>query len=1817
MSSDTTLPQPRSLTKALESYSGQVPENDLVHMFVPLMRQVAALHEEGKVAALTPDDILENADGTLTLVNPAGQPMSVNMARLLEIQPAHNSTLNIVGDLEVTKDNVAGTNVRNTQVAQENQEIDRPLYIPGYHCWETAIGHHDERTDVFCMGLLLAALACDLDLESLDDVATLASHRTNLFRLNPRLHPVVATLIENMTALNRHDRLSDLAAIALQLENYREEASAFDAERVLDGVASIPDRRTAVLSHLRDRLFDLSRRNKLIHFRPTQASVNLTVASVPLVMRLESIRKDQLCTWGNRFAKDVLSTKVQPMGRWLRFEDQPYLPSALDRIIQQSQRDRAEYGFSNLRLVIAFLDWYNLKDAPNEKINSPLLWLAVDVKRKKGVRDQYTLQAADNIAEFNPALRYYLKQLYDIDLPETVDLTETDIASIHAELKAQIQRSESGVTLDLTTQPSIRLIHEKAIQRLRQYEKRRGKASRRSIGRPDFSYDRNNYKPLGRALFEKHVVISALPQREALGLASPPPRPDFMSGAPVRETERYALDKEDKGKYAWEIDCAQVTLAHFNYRKMSLVRDYSALLEQADEQPSFDRLFSISPRDIDGKAPDPLPANDQWNVVTSDATQDAAVAMARSGESFIIQGPPGTGKSQTITNLIADFAARGKRVLFVCEKRAALDVVFSRLKQAGLEQLSTLIHDSQDDKKAFILDLKACYEGWIKNESNLEALTATRARTAKALTHNVGPIEEFERILSSLGEENAPSIRALIRRQLELPPVEGEYSHNTRERLPSPATWEKHRTLAARIEQSMLQFFGVASLAQSPFALLSQAVATDERAYARTEEFVDSAEPLTDRLNEVHQSLPANWRNDLLITELLDLASIADQAVRSGLVNNLALLDTSSTDSARLAEFQARCRTLEGKRDDAHEAASHWSEPLDREDTENGLELARSKEGSFFKFLNGSWRSLKSTVAERYDFSAHAVRPSVTAALEKLADVHAADEELEAVANEIGQAFGAESAALLLETRAAILEKLGENGWIARLFNPASADPAAISALGAMLPDLKALTSLVASTLDTSQNLSLERLGELIRDMREGLDDLPDVLPFLKWSWEADAESGFVLRNISLGAEGMEALIVDEALQAAFRTTPDLQGFDAGRLGTLARRSARARTILAENNADWILASAHNGFLTHVRHSTLSATQLDAEGKAFKKAYANGRREAEHEFGKSMRYRSIRDMAGGDSGLVVGDLKPIWLMSPLSVSDTLPLDANLFDVVIFDEASQIPVEDGVPALCRAKQLIVVGDEMQLPPTSFFSSSRDDDDLELEVEHEGQRVNIMLDADSLLTQSARHLPATLLAWHYRSRSEALISFSNAAFYDGQLVTIPDQSLPLRGQEPPPYSSTDSAAAKQMAERLQQRPISFHRVSDGVYADRANQPEATLIAETVRELLKAEDGKSIGIVAFSEAQQSCIENALEDLAKSDTTFAARLEDEYNREDDGQFNGLFVKNLENVQGDERDIILLSICYAPNAKGKMSMNFGPINQRGGEKRLNVIFSRARHHMAVVSTIEPEAITNTHNDGAMALRTFLSFARARSKGDVEMGRSALASINPNVRNIFSAEPPADALRQDLAAALAERGHQVEHYVGGASFRCDLAIRSKDGKGYALAILIDGGTGGSARQVYERYVFKPAILRAFGWRVIDIPSHTWHQSKNSVLAQIDAELERVDQPIADDDPFIDIPASPVVSVPSTPKTKPAETEVPPPDDGDWKTFRFQSGKSDKFWRIARRGSDIVVNYGRHGTKGQSVTKSYEDEARAGREANKLILEKTRKGYIEK
>ena len=1805
--------------------------DDILTAVLPLFRQVAAWHEQSLVAPLAGlTAVVVEAPGVLRCGGAALTP-TANLSRVEQLQRPVASALHVVGHGRVTSDDEAGTEYTNLEVSEGEGELKHPTYITGYRTWEELLGHHDAFTDIFALGQILASLALGLDFSDSDDLSVFASNRANLFAIHGRLHPVLAGVIVEMTELNRHRRAPDLPSLVRRLENYREQTADIDVTS-LPGFADagLTGRRRLVQTHLRDRLFEISRRNRLLYFKASQASLNFTVASVPMVMNLASVRMEQLFVWHPALAAEVIEGKPMNLGRWLRFEDQPYLPGALDKLISDARRDRAEYGFAQLRLVVVFLHWHNLKEAPQERIVSPLLLLPVELSKKKGVRDQYLLDPTSSEAEVNPALRHHLHQLYGLRLPEYVDLREVPLEQFHRELQEQIRASEPGVTLRLVDKPEIQLIHERARQRLAQFQRKQKlrTPAKRTKASFQYSYDHENFRPLGLQLFREKVAPTPFPQRAAAGGLPETRVPHMVTPAspsePVVETERqtFALREERPGNpYAWDFDLCSLTVGNFNYRKMSLVRDYGALVEEDLASEAFDRVFSLDPRPLEDEPPAVLTRAEQWPVVPGDATQAAAVALAGTGRSYIIQGPPGTGKSQTITNLIADYVARGKRVLFVCEKRAAIDVVFHRLRQQGLDELCCLIHDSQTDKKGFVLNLKQTYEKWLTEPDGAEAAIERRGALLRQMEQDLESLRRFDAAMRSVPAAVSAPLRELLHRLVELREHETRLSPTEAERLPTFATWRAHADLAHRLARTLREVAETSSLAEHPFRWLGEGVIRAERPMETLTECADRAEALLDSVESAlsRSGLPEeHWDTLEELEQLVGFATkVADLASR----DQLELLDAKSARTKALKEAVAWLAKCDQAIERAQAKTGHWREKFPAGDLPAAAAQARANENSLLRFLKPSWWALKKAVESRYDFSKHALRPAFSQVLADLEAEYAAlaarDEARQAARTE----FGTEPVPLLESITALQAPDLASPALIAlrRQLLKSEEGAGLVEQLKSLAPSLRELLAVLETLLADFRQRDLPTLGEAVRDLREEAEALPELLALLGELAETPPVFSRALRTFALTPEQLEAACARATLEGVYHAERWLPRMDGRVISHRAERIGLTERGWLAENAAVIRAEVRRRFREHVRVSLLSATQLDAAGKLFKKSYSAGRRDLEHEFGKSMRYKSIRDLATEDTGRVVRDLKPIWLMSPLSVSDTLPLAPDLFDVVIFDEASQIPVEEAVPALYRAPQVIVVGDEMQLPPTNFFSSARDTDDDTLQVEEAGERVAVSLDADSFLTQSAKNLPATLLAWHYRSRSESLISFSNAAFYAGNLYTIPDRSLPAPEQaEIVVHAATD---ALPHSEALLARPLSFHFLERSPYEGRRNAGEAAYLAQLVRELLRRDTKLSIGVVAFSEAQQGEIESALEALAGEDADFGARLEEEYAREEDDQFCGLFVKNLENVQGDERDIILLSICYGPDANGRMLMNFGPINQRGGEKRLNVIFSRARHHMAVVSSIRHHAITNDYNDGAAALKNFLHYAECASRGETRLAGTVLESLNPLTRKQLAPSGQKDAVIQQLAAALRARGYAVDEHVGQSRFRCDLAVRATDGRHFCLGLIVDTAGHYANPNVAERCVTQPGILRAFGWKVALVLTRDWYHESAAVLDRIERMIRGEAEPVVEieEEPLPPTPgAAPTGKTPASPAGKKpaaptaASTGAPPP--ASTRRLELVEGRSAKYWEATQEGCDLVVRYGRIGAQGQTQTKSFPTPERAARELEKLTAEKVKKGY---
>lgn len=433
-------------------------------------------------------------------------------------------------------------------------------------------------------------------------------------------------------------------------------------------------------------------------------------------------------------------------------------------------------------------------------------------------------------------------------------------------------------------------------------------------------------------------------------------------------------------------------------------------------------------------------------------------------------------------------------------------------------------------------------------------------------------------------------------------------------------------------------------------------------------------------------------------------------------------------------------------------------------------------------------------------------------------------------------------------------------------------------------------------------------------------------------------------------------------------------------------------------------------------------------------------------------------------------LKPCFLMSPLAVSqylaaDGLESETIKFDTVIFDEASQVLPEDAIPAIERAEQVIVVGDRHQLPPTTFFRVSLDDDS-EIDDEDdqfEGQESFL----DVMISMIGRGVAEEYLAVHYRSRCEGLIRYSNHYFYKDRLLTFPG-----------PRGDGEAQCVRDVL------------VSDGIYdagQTRTNRREAERVVELVFELMRRQpDSESVGVVTLSRAQADLIEQ----LIDQHRLVERELDERFSEELDERF---FVKNLENVQGDERDHMILSICYGRTADGRVPNRFGPINQKGGARRLNVVVTRARLSMTLVHSLQASDITAS-SAGARLLRSYLEYAR-----------NPLMPLSANVDSINEPENPLVAA---VLGALRQRGHQVESQIGVSGYRIDLAICSENGERYDLGIECDGATYHSSPTARDRDWLRQQVLEGLGWCIHRVWSTAWTKSPETELAAIEQALKQ-------------------------------------------------------------------------------------------------------------
>ena len=447
-------------------------------------------------------------------------------------------------------------------------------------------------------------------------------------------------------------------------------------------------------------------------------------------------------------------------------------------------------------------------------------------------------------------------------------------------------------------------------------------------------------------------------------------------------------------------------------------------------------------------------------------------------------------------------------------------------------------------------------------------------------------------------------------------------------------------------------------------------------------------------------------------------------------------------------------------------------------------------------------------------------------------------------------------------------------------------------------------------------------------------------------------------------------------------------------------------------------------------------------------------------------------------------LFPCWLLSPENVSSILPLKKNMFDVVIFDEASQVFIESTIPTIYRGKNIVVAGDAKQLRPSATFMKRYMGADPDTQDDYS---VQAALEVESLLDLAVARYDSANLTYHYRSRHQELIDFSNAAFYSSNLQVAPNIS-----------TNRDS------------RPIERYKVK-GTWIDRTNPAEADKIVQLLKHIfLTRKNNESIGIITFNSDQQTCIADAIDKEARKNADFRSAVMKEKYRMDNGEDTSLFIKNLENVQGDERDIIIFSIGYAPTEAGKLYTNFGSLSTEGGENRLNVAITRAKSKIIVVTSIEPEdlKVDTSKHLGPKLLREYLAYVRAVSESDSEHVKAILTSLDPSEKKAESMLRTVAEVEDQIKERLEKQGYKVHTGLGNKNNRISLAVYDETTDKYLVGVELDKDAFASSASSMERDVYKPRFLEARGWTIIRVWCRDWWISPTRVVKTITTLAEK-------------------------------------------------------------------------------------------------------------
>ncbi|MDX3929877.1 MAG: DUF4011 domain-containing protein [Shinella sp.] len=1085
------------------------------------------------------------------------------------------------------------------------------------------------------------------------------------------------------------------------------------------------------------------------------------------------------------------------------------------------------------------------------------------------------------------------------------------------------------------------------------------------------------------------------------------------------------------------------------------------LIDTPDQAFTSGSATFAEERDIDRR----FAPKDIVCLLPADSSQIAASLAAAEGRDFVVVGPPGTGKSQTIANMIAQCLAVRKTVLFVAEKTAALDVVYRRLRENGLGDHCLELHSSKTDRKSFLRQLKQAWESPFRFDDREWVQVNDRLRMRR------DQLNAYADALH-LGHPNGLTVYKAIGTALK-----GGGRHASEFSFGSyDAHDEASYTHLADLAADLGRVFG-AVMRQPSFDLVDKgewSSGWEEALHSSASGLSEALARLRKAYRTFSQQLGLGERLDISLEELERLAGFADTLCAT------AGIDVSIAFDREFTQLRGTLTELEGAISTYRQAEAELTVPFAAE-TIRTIPLEQ---------LENEWREASASIWPRSWFGRRRVR--------KLLQSYAANGDPEP-ARDFATLKRMQQQALAIENNVLAGKRIGftglqtDIGLIDKRLSGAERLRASLLQLGRPIEELRAVVQTIAPILQSASAEAPVRLAA--RDFLEALDALVHAGRDFGAVSGADPLALYSTGLFSTLAQSLSELtnarqtLRDWTAWCRVRQKAVAKGL--GNLvadienGTIAPQETEATFHLGY--ARWWLPLALDADPTlrefrrfqheHAIEDFREIDDLVRKAAAGRVVSVLAHRlppvqsvPRQSELGL-LRYqmelqrpsRSIRDMIAA-MPTSFSKLAPCMLMSPLSIAQYLPPDQALFDVVIFDEASQITTWDAVGAIARGRQTIIVGDPKQLPPTNFFGRNEEEEDVQ---EHER-------DLESILDEAkTAGIPVRDLRWHYRSRNESLIAFSNHHYYQNRLVTFPSP-------------------------QVEDRAVGLRSVPTGVYdrgKSRTNKVEARTVADEamgrMRSWLKLGEKTrpTLGIITFNLQQQSLIQDYLDEARRNEPELEWFFSED-------RVEPTIVKNLENVQGDERDVILFSITFTEDAAGKRTMDFGALNRDGGERRLNVAVTRARQELLVFSGFKADQIDTgrTKATGVHHLKTFLDFAE----------RGAIALPAQDRGSVGALESP---FEEAVAAELSRHGWHVVPQVGISGFRVDIGIRHPDKAGaYLAGVECDGATYHSSATARDRDKVREQVLRGLGWNILRVWSTDWWFDPTGATERLHAAL---------------------------------------------------------------------------------------------------------------